>query len=310
MTRKFASIRRLLFTTLVMAALGMGACGPADVGAPVPVYDTGADTTEWASIPAGEFLEGQHETAVSIDHDYEMMVFLVTYEQYAAYLNDALATGTVRLVDNTIVGHYPGDEFRGARHEVRIDPGDYLHVALNDPALRLEFREHAFTVTPGWEVHPMTMVTWFGAGAYCDQYDWRLPTELEWEKAARGPLDGRESNRPFPWGSEIGRSNANYYASRDPFESMSSYGSRTTPVGFYNGKIYGAFATIDSHSPYGLYDMAGNVWQWTGDVHPFEHYRYLRGGSKDTYDMDLRIWVRNSAAPTYASPGVGFRCAR
>jgi formylglycine-generating enzyme required for sulfatase activity len=56
--------------------------------------------------------------------------------------------------------------------------------------------------------------------------------------------------------------------------------------------------------------MAGNVWQWTGDVYEGMHYRFLRGGSKDTYDMDLRLWVRNNATPAYVSPGVGFRCAR
>src|SRR4030042_702672 len=97
---------------------------------------------------------------------------------------------------------------------------------------------------------------------------------------------------------------------RDPFEDMSSFGSRTTPVGFYNGQVYDGYQTTDSASPYGLYDMSGNVWQWTGDVYEGQHYRYMRGGSKDTYDMDLRIWVRNNTTPTYFSPGVGFRCVR
>ena len=112
------------------------------------------------------------------------------------------------------------------------------------------------------------------------------------------------------WGEQITASNANFYASRDPFEDMRSVGSRTTPVGFYNGQTYAGFVTADSASPYGLYDMAGNVWQWTGDVYEGMHYRFLRGGSKDVYDMDLRLWVRNNATPTYVSPGVGFRCAR
>jgi formylglycine-generating enzyme required for sulfatase activity len=56
--------------------------------------------------------------------------------------------------------------------------------------------------------------------------------------------------------------------------------------------------------------MAGNVWQWTADIYEGMHYRFLRGGSKDTYEMDLRSWVRNNATPTYYSPGVGFRCVR
>ncbi|HBG73876.1 MAG: hypothetical protein A2X25_03125 [Chloroflexi bacterium GWB2_49_20] len=151
----------------------------------------------------------------------------------------------------------------------------------------------------------MTNVTWFGALGYCQYFDGQLPSENEREKAARG-----SDNRPFPWGEQIYRENANYYASRDPFENMSSFGSRTSPVGFYNGKSYVGYQTLDSASPYGLYDMSGNVWRWTGNVYPGQHYRYLRGGSKDTYDMDLRIWVRNNATPTYFSPGVGFRCVK
>ena len=58
----------------------------------------------------------------------------------------------------------------------------------------------------------MTMVTWFGAWGYCEYYEYRLPTEIEWEKAARGPSTGSGAERPFPWGDEIMRENANFYA--------------------------------------------------------------------------------------------------
>ncbi len=76
------------------------------------------------------------------------------------------------------------------------------------------------------------------------------------------------------------------------------------------GRIMSGYQTINSASPYGLYDMSSNVWQWTGNIYEEQHYRYLRGGSKDTYDMDLRLWVRNNSTPTYFSPDVGFRCVR
>ena len=56
--------------------------------------------------------------------------------------------------------------------------------------------------------------------------------------------------------------------------------------------------------------MAGNVWQWTGDMHPNEHYRYMRGGGKDVRAHILRVWVYENAEPIYYSPNVGFRCAR
>jgi len=284
----------------------LASCASVDLNAPVPVYDTGVDLNAWAAIPAGPFLYGQAAGPASIDYDYEMMVTDVTVSQYVDFLNKALADGTVKVSGDQIVSLYPGDQFRGAKHEIRIDPGDYILVPTNDPASRFTFNGSKFTAKVGWENHPMTNVSWFGAWTYCGYYGWRLPTELEWEKAARGSGD----DRPFPWGYNITREVANFYASRDPFEDMNTFGSRTTPVGFYNNKTYDGYATLDSASPYGLYDMAGNVWQWVGDVLPGFSDRFMHGGSKDTYDMDLRLWVRNSAPPMYYGPGVGFRCAR
>ncbi|NPV78060.1 MAG: formylglycine-generating enzyme family protein [Anaerolineae bacterium] len=270
----------------------------------MPDFSSGVDSNSWASVPAGEFLIGQFEEEATTDA-YQIMVTDVTTAQYAAFLNEALAAGEVTLETNQVNGYYPGDVFRGVKHEERIDPGDKLYIPLDDPSQRVRYDGVTFSPQPGYEDHPMTMVSWFGARGYCEFYGYRLPTEVEWEKAARG-TDGR----PFPWGEDILRENANFYASRDPYEDMTSYGSRTTPVGFYNGRTYNGYTTIDSPSPYGLYDMAGNVWQWTGDVYEGMHYRFLRGGSKDTYEMDLRAWARNNATPTYVSPGVGFRCAR
>ncbi|OGO16791.1 MAG: hypothetical protein A2Z14_06955 [Chloroflexi bacterium RBG_16_48_8] len=128
---------------------------------------------------------------------------------------------------------------------------------------------------------------------------------MEWEKAARG-TDGR----PFPWGDEIEPENANFYSSQDPFEKIVGGMGDTTPVGFYNGKTYDGYETIDWPSPFGLYDMAGNVWQWTGDVYEYQHDRYMRGGSKMEYEYNLRVWTRNNTTPVYHSPNVGFRCVR
>jgi formylglycine-generating enzyme required for sulfatase activity len=290
----------LLFITFLTA------CAPVDLNAAVPVFDTGIDPESWVSIPAGEFLSGQFDDPVTIGYDYQIMVTDVTIAQYVRYLNTGLADGTLKIAEDQINGFYPGDTFHDVRHELEIVAADYIFVPLNDPSSHFQYDGTKFVALAGFENHPMTNVSWFGAWGYCGYNSYRLPTELEWEKAARGSMD----NRPFPWGDDIARNNANYYASRDPFENMSSFGSRTTPVGFYNGQAYNGYQTIDSVSPYRLYDMSGNVWQWMGNVYEGQHYRYLRGGSKDTYDMDLRIWVRNNATPTYFSPGVGFRCAK
>ena len=291
---------------LILAIIILTACTSVDLEAPIPIYDPGVDPESWVVIPAGEFLTGQHNDSKLIDYDYEIMVTDVTVAQYLDFLNVALADGTLKVSADSVVGFYPGDEFQGVKHEIEITAADYIFIPLNDPASRFTFDCTKFTVKQGYENHPMTNVSWFGAWGYCGYNSNRLPTELEWEKAARGTSD----SRPFPWGEEIARNNANFYSSRDPFEDMSSFGSRTSPVGFYNGQVYDGYQTLDSASPYGLYDMTGNVWQWTGNVYEGQHYRYMRGGSKDTYDMDLRIWVRNNATPTYFSPGVGFRCAR
>jgi len=295
---------RKLFIILFTFSL-LAACSPVNVTAPAPVFDSGIDSDLWVTIPAGAFFNGQFNKEANLDYDYEMMVTDVTNSQYAEYLNNALADGSVKLTGNQIVGYYPGDLFNNGRHEEEITAGDYIYIPIDDPALRLSFDGHTFQVNKTWENHPMTMVSWFGAKAYCEYYDGKLPSELEWEKAARGT-----DIRPFPWGFEIARNNANFINSRDPFEDNQKYGSRTSPVGFYNGKNYDGYQTLDSASPYGLYDMAGNVWQWTNDVYESQHYRYMRGGSKDLYQSNLRIWVRNNATPVFTSPAVGFRCIR
>ena len=189
-------------------------------------------------------------------------------------------------------------------------------------------------------------VTWFGAAAFCNflserdgrkqvydttswRPDWssngyRLPTEAEWEFAARGP-----QGRKFPWGDLIGKKNANFASSRDPFESLNppytQNGGPTTPVGFFDGRtLKGEFQTDDSPSPFGLYDMAGNVIEWCDDllgpynakiqVDPkgplFGSSRICRGGSWADSEVKLRATDRSAAySPANSSETIGFRVA-
>ncbi|HOQ99995.1 MAG TPA: formylglycine-generating enzyme family protein [Anaerolineae bacterium] len=296
-----------MIALLALLVLLLAGCAPA-AGAPAAALltlDTGVSPEAWARVPAGPFLMGQHEHEMLVDYDYEVMVTPVTNAQYARYLNEALAKGTVKIADGWVVGHYDGDPFSNHRHEKEIAAGDWPQFPLANEDARLTFDGQAFAVRPGYEMHPVTMVTWFGAKGYSDFYGYRLPTEVEWEKAARG-TDGRA----YPWGAEIAGHNANYSGSGDPFERNVGKLGNTTPVGFYNGKTYDGYATVNSPSPYGLYDMAGNVWEWTADVNPGAHYRFMRGGSRADYGFDLRVWTRNNAEPHYASPSVGFRCVR
>jgi formylglycine-generating enzyme len=299
-------MKRVIPLSIILVSILLASCATVDLNTPIQTYDTGVDTNVWAEIPSGPFIKGQFNEPSNIDYDYQIMITDVTVAQYVDFLNAALSDDTLKVDGDQIVGFYPGDVFHAVKHEIEIAATDYIFVPLNDPASRFTFDGSKFSPVEGYENHPMTNVSWFGAWGYCGYNGYRLPTELEWEKAARGSLD----DRPFPWGYEITINNANYYASRDPFEDMSTFGSLTSPVGFFNGKTYDGYSTMDNKSPYGLYDMAGNVWQWTGNVYEGMHYRFMRGGSKDTYDMDLRIWVTNNATPTYYSPGVGFRCVQ
>ena len=137
--------------------------------------------------------------------------------------------------------------------------------------------------------------------AYADFNEYRLPTSHEWEKAARGP-----NGQPYPFEGKPSPQNANYHHSKDPFDVSNG----TTPVGFYNGRVQGDFQTVDSPSPYGCYDMAGNVSEWLGELHKGSHLRLFYGGSMMDYGYNLRSFTENSGLPQYASFQVGFRCVR
>ncbi len=297
-------MKRAFLALIILAALLSACTAPPLPTATAPI-DTGVSPDAWSRVPAGPFLRGQHETPAQITQDYEIMVTDVTNAQYAAYLNRALAAGQLKLADGQVKGYYPGDEFHGVKHEEKISAGDWPHLTVGQAGLQLAYDGKLFQPLPGYENHPMVMVTWFGAKAYCEAAGGRLPSEDEWEKAARGT-----DNRPYPWGETLERNQANYYSSKDIFEKVLGSQGETTPVGFYNGRSYDGYQTLAATSPYGLYDMAGNVWQWTGDIVKGIHYRGLRGGSKADYGYNLRIWSHNDARPDYTSVSIGFRCAR
>ena len=295
------------FILILLFVLLTVACGEQNKPiTPVKYIDTGVDSEAWVTVPAGEFLKTQHRHKVMIDKPYEIMVTDVTNAQYVRFLNEALAKGAIKVQADTICGYYKGDPFDGWKHEFKVPAGDKLYMDLSEPCVHIKFDGKTFSVIKGYENHPVTCVTWFGANAYAKFYGWRLPSENEWEKAARG-TDGRS----LPWGEEISCEYTNYIACKHMVEKLyDGVDAVTTPVGFFNGKTYNGVETKNAKSPYGLYDMAGNVWQWCGDDYPNMHYRWYRGGSRDSYEINLFSWRRMSTEPQDYSMYIGFRCAR
>lgn len=141
--------------------------------------------------------------------------------------------------------------------------------------------------------HPINCVDWHQAVAFCAWKNKRLPSEKEWEKAARG-TDGRK----YPWGNDgFGRKKVANISKVDGYDDGFS---GTAPVGSFP----------DGASPSGALDMIGNIWEWVEDWYEKDKYRSVRGGSWGNHPRDARASNRSRHAPGDRNDHVGFRCAQ
>lgn len=279
------------------------------------------------AIPAGTFAMGD-----AFDEGYpadgEVPVHPVTLPGFSMDATTVTNTAFARFVlDTDYVTEAEEFGVSAVFHlTLAADPSDVLNRVAGAPwwlAVRGADWRHPYgpkSSVSDLADHPVVHVSWHDAQAYCLWAGKRLPTEAEWEYAARGGHDGRR----FVWGDELapqGEWMCNIWQGTFPTENTAEDGHLAT-------------APVTSYRPndYGLWNMAGNVWEWCADWFAPDHYsscpadspaedprgptrgthRALRGGSflcHDSYCHRYRVAARSSNTPDSAASNIGFRCA-
>ena len=278
------------------AIFGRGIGGPSQAGlhpagaAPCGALDLAGNIYEWTAdgaVRGGSYLSGPGELLCSA----RLPVHPAARDTYIGFRVVDEADGRFDWVEvptgDYVIGRDAGDSRQ--RH-VEVDGFELTRTPVTNAQYERFVAETGAAAPPLWPAavdHPVTFVDWEEASAFCAWAGGRLPIEAEWEKAARG-TDGRT----YPWGEEEDEGRA-------AVGSGLKHGS-TSPVGAHPA---GA-------SPYGLLDMAGNVWEWTATEYP-PGERVLRGGSFASPGLAwARCTMRSHSRPARRQAHIGFRVAR
>jgi len=259
---------------------------------------------------------------VRISTEFMIDVREVTNRLYADFLNEAYDSDTVLTYDDD-TGEVT--DFKTGRV--------WLVVDASLTRVKYQVVDSTFWVDEIYESHPVTGVTWYGATGYANYYGLRLPTEAEWEIAARGTLV--QTGYFYPWtpAGVIDGAHANYRDSGDPFE-LEGVAMSTALVGRYDGTSLEGFPTALAVGPFGTYDQAGNVAEWVNDWYAADTYsglytsfsqfglppidpqgpvtgtsKVLRGGSYNHLPWELRVTDRQEVEPYEKAAWIGFRTA-
>jgi formylglycine-generating enzyme required for sulfatase activity len=277
------------------AAFSMGIGDPSLVGlhpagaAPCGALDMAGNVYEWTSggiVRGGSYLGGPGDLRCSA----RLPMLRETRDPYVGFRVVAVDSDAHFDWVDVPAGDYAIGRDANVHRMVEVDAFELARTPVTNAEYAVFVAENGAPAPPHWPApddHPVTFVDWFDAATYCAWAGGRLPTEIEWEKAAAG-TDGRR----YPWGDEED-------AGRAAIGSGMKEGS-TEPVGSHPS---GA-------SPYGLQDMAGNVWEWTSTDFAGDE-RALRGGSYASPGLAwARCAMRSHSRPERRQSHIGFRVAR
>jgi len=317
---------------------------------PGGMFQMGDSFNEWGSDE-----RPVHSVTLS---PFYMSRYEITNSQYKDFLNSALSQGIITVISNIVYKAGSGTNY------------PYCDTYQSSIRSQINWNGTTFTIRTlsGRDMSddPVVQVSWYGAVAYCNwksqidgkpqcynlstwAYDpnkkgYHLPTEAQWEYAARGGLSGKR----FLWGDDIYHAQANYYSSSSyAYDKSSTRGYHplwgndgsypwnypfTSPVGFFDGGLkyksnynwpdsVTSYQTENGCNGYGLYDMAGNVWEWCHDWYSSYSsvsqmnptgpitgsYHVLRGGSHEGNPYFCRVADRHNYGPTTRDYSIGFR---